>query len=115
VRELFLSGQTELQSRQQQQDAATREENCGDFNCSVNAFKVNVMANAACVELLVWAVTNETGQNTAVIIIILMSGTAARPSYNVQAEGVTFPEDRHCTNLQHWVDIKRFLPGAPIG
>ncbi|KAF4523974.1 hypothetical protein B566_EDAN013557 [Ephemera danica] len=61
VRELFLSGQTELQSRQQQQDAAAREESSSELtNSAVNAFKINVMANSACVELLVWAVTNET-------------------------------------------------------
>jgi hypothetical protein len=47
-------------------------------------------------------------------IIILMHFTAARPSWNVQAKRVTFPEDRFYSDLQHWADIKLFLLEAPI-
>nr|XP_006818688.1 PREDICTED: phosphatidylinositol 4-kinase alpha-like [Saccoglossus kowalevskii] len=53
IRDLFLSGQTELQNRSQDTMSQSRK--------TLNTFSLAVNANAACVDLLVWAVKEETG------------------------------------------------------
>lgn len=57
VKRLFVIGQTELQNRLNDQDQERRESGCS----AINKYKINVMANAACVDLLVWAINDETG------------------------------------------------------
>ena len=65
MKELFLSGQTELAG---QTDATTnitdpQEEGSAHQKCPpINTYKLNVQANAACVDLLVWASADESGK-----------------------------------------------------
>lgn len=56
VKALFMTGQTELQNKTHE----TQEEN----TVVINRFKLNVQANAACVDLLVWAEADEIGADT---------------------------------------------------
>lgn len=65
MKRLFLNGQTELQNKQNDQEKDPREPGC----TAVNKYKINVMANAACVDLLVWAISDETGEPSTFQII----------------------------------------------
>lgn len=57
VKQLFLNGQTEINNKQHEDQKKSQNE------CNiVNKYKINVMANAACVDLLVWAIRDETGE-----------------------------------------------------
>lgn len=57
VKQLFLNGQTEINNKQHEDQKKT------ELDAKVvNKYKISVMANAACVDLLVWAIRDETGE-----------------------------------------------------
>lgn len=58
VKQLFLNGQTEINNKQHVED---HKKSDNELNI-INKYKINVMANAACVDLLVWAIRDETGE-----------------------------------------------------
>lgn len=64
VKSLYLSGQTELAGQQQESgekdDPAVKTQ-------AVNTFRINVQANAACVDLLVWAIADESGKSCCIL------------------------------------------------
>lgn len=57
VKQLFLNGQTEINNKQHED-----QKKCDNELNIVNKYKINVMGNAACVDLLVWAIRDETGE-----------------------------------------------------
>lgn len=65
VKRIYLNGQTELQQTKQAGDNDARELPV------VNKYKINVLANAASVDLLVWAVGDEGGECQGGIVLHL--------------------------------------------
>lgn len=55
-----MNGQTELQSGALQ-ETSDRDDKDSHLT-TMNKFKINVLANAACVDLLVWATRDEAGK-----------------------------------------------------
>ncbi|XP_047491882.1 phosphatidylinositol 4-kinase alpha-like isoform X2 [Penaeus chinensis] len=70
VKSLYLSGQTELAGQQQESgekdDPAVKTQ-------AVNTFRINVQANAACVDLLVWAIADESESDQGSELSFLLS------------------------------------------
>ena len=58
IKQLFLSGQSELQSREHE---ANEKEAQRENESVINRFKLNVQTNAVCVDILVWATKDEQG------------------------------------------------------
>lgn len=68
VKGLFLSGQTELAV---QQNESGEKSEINKKIPAVNPYRINVQANAACINLLVWASTDESGKFVASFIFSL--------------------------------------------
>jgi phosphatidylinositol 4-kinase len=71
VKQLFLSGQNDLQSREQDSTNSTdkdseKEDSSPKSVKAVNRFKLTVLANAVCVDILVWATKDENGNYTII-------------------------------------------------
>lgn len=62
VKRIYLNGQTELQQTKQTGDLGVVVGSDAKELPVVNKYKINVLANAACVDLLVWAVGDEGGE-----------------------------------------------------
>ena len=63
VKNMFLSGQNELQSKDH--EASEKDQECEHDNERpnfINKFKLNVQTNAVCVDILVWATRDEYGK-----------------------------------------------------
>ena len=61
TKQLFLNGQSELQSREQEASEKDEKEN-NTGSPIINRFKLNIQTNAVCVDILVWATLEEQGK-----------------------------------------------------
>ena len=61
TKHLFLSGQSDLQTREHDVSEKDEQEN-ESGSPLINRFKLNVQTNAVCVDILVWATKDEQGK-----------------------------------------------------
>ena len=61
IKQLFSTGQNDLQSREHEASEKDERENESDHPF-INRFKLNVQTNAVCVDILVWATKDEQGK-----------------------------------------------------
>jgi hypothetical protein len=64
IKQLFQSGQNELQTRDVDKENKENDRpgiSGGESRCKVNKFKLMVLTNAVCVDILVWATKDENG------------------------------------------------------
>ena len=60
TKQIFLNGQTELQSREHEAVEKDEKDNAINYP-TINRFKLIIHTNAACVDILVWATLEEQG------------------------------------------------------
>ena len=68
IKQLFLSGQNDLQSRDLPDKDHQNKDQSGSSK-AMNKFKLVVLTNAVCVDILVWATKDENGKNFLVFIV----------------------------------------------
>ena len=71
IKNLFLSGQNELQSRDH--EASERDEENPKTPHHINRFKLNVQCNAVCVDILVWATKDEYGKEQQGVVGLFLN------------------------------------------
>ena len=81
VKKLFLTGQTDLQSRNDYEQTREKDENTGKK--LLNRFKLTVLANAVCVDILVWATKDENGMMLLIVYIFF-------PEYLIYTFGTNY-------------------------
>ena len=63
IKQLFQSGQTDLQSREFDKDKDEKDQSLtSTASGPLNKFKLLVLTNAVCVDILVWATKDENGK-----------------------------------------------------
>ena len=70
IKQLFQSGQTDLQSRDFDKDKDEKDQSLASAISAasgpLNKFKLLVLTNAVCVDILVWATKDENGKRVSI-------------------------------------------------